>query len=184
MRGRPVSRILFRGRPPSMTIPLGTLLPVHSSCQPGPLGLKRPCERYVCTHSPRARSLFGVAPGGACRAASVASRAVGSYSTVSPLPRYTGRSVLCGAIPGVAPAGRYPAPLLDGVRTFLAPKSKRYRPAAIQPSAPRCFRSAQSVGQRESVGQDRPSWPPRAVSAARSPAGKSAGERPQGFDPG
>ncbi len=33
-----------------------------------------------------ARSLFGIAPGGACRAGSVARPAVGSYPTVSPLP--------------------------------------------------------------------------------------------------
>ncbi len=31
--------------------------------------------------------LFGIAPGGACRAGPVARPAVGSYSTVSPLPR-------------------------------------------------------------------------------------------------
>ncbi len=30
-----------------------------------------------------------------------------------------GRSVFCGAIPRVTPAGRYPAPLSCGVRTFL-----------------------------------------------------------------
>ena len=34
----------------------------------------------------------------------------------SPTPR---QSLLCGAFPEVAPAGRYPAPLLHGVRTFL-----------------------------------------------------------------
>jgi len=34
----------------------------------------------------RTRSLFGIAPGGACRANLVAKVAVGSYSTVSPLP--------------------------------------------------------------------------------------------------
>ena len=32
------------------------------------------------------RSLFGVAPSGACHAAAVTSRAVGSHPTVSPLP--------------------------------------------------------------------------------------------------
>ena len=32
-------------------------------------------------------SLFGLAPGGVCHAAPVASRAVGSYPTLSPLPR-------------------------------------------------------------------------------------------------
>ena len=30
-----------------------------------------------------------------------------------------GRSALCGTFPGVAPAGRYPAPCLRGARTFL-----------------------------------------------------------------
>jgi hypothetical protein len=29
------------------------------------------------------------------------------------------RSVLCGTVPGVAPAGRYPAPCFRGARTFL-----------------------------------------------------------------
>ena len=29
------------------------------------------------------------------------------------------RSVLCGTVPGFAPAGRYPAPLVHGARTFL-----------------------------------------------------------------
>ena len=45
MRGRPVSRILLlKGSPLSQTtIPLDPRLPAGSSCQPGPLGLKRPC---------------------------------------------------------------------------------------------------------------------------------------------
>jgi len=30
------------------------------------------------------------------------------------------RFVLCGTFPGVAPAGRYPAPYVDGARTFLS----------------------------------------------------------------
>ena len=38
----------------------------------------------------RAEPLFGVAPGGACRAGPVASPAVSSYLTVSPLPRVRG----------------------------------------------------------------------------------------------
>ena len=36
---------------------------------------------------PLVPSLFGLAPGGVCRAAPVARRAVGSYPTLSPLPR-------------------------------------------------------------------------------------------------
>ena len=87
----------------------------------------------------RARPLFGIAPGGACRAGSVTSPAVGSYPTVSPSPSHIasdllGLSLLCGAFPGVTPAGRYPAPFLHGARTFLAPMVT-HKPAVIRPSA-------------------------------------------------
>ena len=83
-------------------------------------------------------SLFGFAPGGVYLAASVASRAVRSYRTLSPLlvrrpnPRSLPASrcakrdrpaikrfTFCGTFPGVAPAGRYPAPCFRGARTFL-----------------------------------------------------------------
>ncbi len=74
-------------------------------------------------------SLFGIAPGGACRAGPVARPAVGSYPTVSPLPQQVGRSVFCGAFPRVSPAGRYPAPLPCGVRTFLVVLPPRGHPA-------------------------------------------------------
>ncbi len=43
------------------------------------------------------------------------------------------RYVFCGTVPGVAPAGRYPAPFLRGARTFLPPVP-RGRKAAIRPS--------------------------------------------------
>ena len=49
--------------------------------------------------------LFGLAPGGVCRAGPVAGPAVRSYRTLSPLPRrlpsLAGRSALCGTVPGV-----------------------------------------------------------------------------------
>jgi len=65
-----------------MTIPLGHPLPDASRDPPG----RQPGNRQ----SP---SLFGLAPGGACRAASVAARAVRSCRTVSPLPDFAP----CGA---------------------------------------------------------------------------------------
>jgi hypothetical protein len=79
-----------------------------------------------------APSLFGLAPGGVCRATGVAASAVRSYRTFSPLPprpispAQAGelgmgrRSVLCGTFPRLAPAGRYPAPFVHGARTFLS----------------------------------------------------------------
>ena len=126
LRGGPVSRILSKGLPP---------LDDHSSAAPvaGAVklptrtpGLKCPCGGLRTCGPFHAGSLFGIAPGGACRASPVARPAVGSYPTVSHLPCMQGGLVLCGAFPGVAPAGRYPAPFLHGVRTFLeaiAPRS-------------------------------------------------------------
>src|ERR1700694_5345220 len=90
-------------------------------------------RRYRLRELPALPSLFGLAPGVVCHAVSVAGPAVRSYRTFSPLlapsfflPRRRGRVgwgrrfVLCGTVPGVAPAGRYPAPYVDGARTFLS----------------------------------------------------------------
>jgi len=41
------------------------------------------------------------------------------------------RSVLCGAIPWVTPAGHYPAPLPFGVRTFLGGQAQRDPPTVL-----------------------------------------------------
>ena len=98
-----------------MTIPLGALLPRRLKLPTRTAGLKRP----------HMRSLFGIAPGGACHATPVAGGAVGSYPTVSPSPREARRSDLCGAFRRIAPPGHYPAPLLQGVRTFLEPIGPR-----------------------------------------------------------
>ncbi len=113
----------------------------HSSATPVARRLKQPTRT-----APRTRvgafapvpSLFGFAPGGVCRAASVAGSAVRSYRTVSPLPRQIHyaprRSVLCGTVPGVAPAGRYPAPsvLEPGLSSPAA--FRHWRGAAVQPT--------------------------------------------------
>ena len=54
------------------------------------------------------------------------------------------RFVFCGAFPRVTPAGRYPAPLPCGVRTFLEQVAL---PATIQPSALGAF--ARCLGARQ-----------------------------------
>jgi hypothetical protein len=74
-RSRPLSRVL------SWTvIPLAYASPRSSSDLPG-----SPCGPHVAAFKPLA-SLFGLAPGGVCRAVGVATRAVRSYRTISPLP--------------------------------------------------------------------------------------------------
>ena len=97
-RNKP-SSVPSRGR----IIPLGPSLPTASSSLPG-------------TRSGRAapRPLFGLAPGGVCRATAVTSGPVRSYRTLSPLPVPPEgghrRSPLCGTFRRLATPGRYPAP--------------------------------------------------------------------------
>ena len=112
----------------------------HSSGTPVAERLVRPTRaaaRRSARHS-RERGclplLLGLAPGGVFPAAAVAGGAVRSYRTVSPLPpaRCPGtdrRCTFCGTFPGVAPAGRYPAPYLRGARTFLSPRNGGERPS-------------------------------------------------------
>src|ERR1700723_2854645 len=100
--------------------------------------LTSPCGVIACANEPALPSLFGLAPGVVCHAGSVAGPAVRSYLTFSPLlplPFGTGkRFVLCGTVPGVAPAGCYPAPYVDGARTFLSSHLSMIAGAAVRPT--------------------------------------------------
>ena len=63
--------------------------------------------------------------------------------------RDDGRFVLCGTFPGVAPAGRYPAPYVDGARTFLPGGLSAIAGAAVRPTdAPPMRRSKDGVKRR------------------------------------
>ena len=79
----------------------------HSSGTPVTRRLQQPTRttgpRHRSRNLRRAPSLFGLAPGGVCRAASVAGSAVRSYRTVSPLrlPRGRSRFAFCGTFPGL-----------------------------------------------------------------------------------
>jgi hypothetical protein len=130
---RPVSRVLY---------PLQRVMAIHLWA-PVAKRLMRPTRAARLETGPAsfpaAPPLFGLAPGGVCRAASVARGAVRSYRTLSPLPAFakgsSGRFAFCGTFPGVAPAGRYPAPCFQGARTFLS--AARYAGtigAAIRPA--------------------------------------------------
>jgi hypothetical protein len=87
---RPVSRVLYglgalRHRDVA-AIRLGRVSPRASCNLPGRRAGNCPEGR------PSVPSLFGFAPGVVCPAAPVARRAVGSYPTLSPLPRHDDRS--------------------------------------------------------------------------------------------
>ena len=100
--------------------------------------LTSPCGCYRFREQPALPSLFGFAPGVVCHAVSVAGYAVRSYRTFSPLlppPFRVGeRFVLCGTFPGVTPAGCYPAPHVDGARTFLPRSLSTIAGAAVRPT--------------------------------------------------
>ena len=58
------------------------------------------------------------------------------FTLTAPKPRrgQGGRFVLCGTVPGVAPAGCYPAPYVDGARTFLSRSLSTVAGAAVRPT--------------------------------------------------
>jgi hypothetical protein len=118
----------------------------HSSGTPVARRLKQPTRtagpdfdlRFCARAQTLVPSLFGLAPGGVCRAAGVAVRAVRSYRTFSPFPQPTHnaprRFVFCGTFPRLAPAGRYPAPTVHGARTFLPGNLSVFAGAAVRPT--------------------------------------------------
>ena len=84
----------------------------------------------------RARSLFGVAPGGACLAVSVTADAVGSYPTFSPLPSHVMAVYSLWRFPAGFPGRGLPGAFPHGARTFLPdPKIA----AVIRPSSMFCL---------------------------------------------
>src|SRR6185437_5097498 len=79
-------------------------------------------------------SLFGLAPGGVCRAVCVATSAVRSYRTVSPLPRLT---PIGGLLSVALSLGFPPADVIRhrvSVEPGLSSKPACANPAAIRPS--------------------------------------------------
>ena len=82
------------------TVPRGTVLATY----PDRSGLRQPCPPSPKA-TERARSLFGLAPGGACHAGRVTEAAVGSYPTLSPLPLERGGLLSVALSLGSPPAG-------------------------------------------------------------------------------
>jgi hypothetical protein len=85
----------------------------HSSSPAIADGIKRPTRKLRTGRSGSA-SLFGLAPCGVLPATRVATGAVRSYRTFSPLPTVAlagdgGRYIFCATFLRVAPTGRYPA---------------------------------------------------------------------------
>ena len=140
----------------------------HSSCTPVARRILQPTrtadQDLSGLHSPLSRGqavpfLFGLAPGGVCRAASVAGSAVRSYRTVSPLPRLN--ATRRGGLFSVALS-------LGAPRRAFPPDVIRHR-SSMEPglSSPAAFRHWHGAAVRPTDGlsngadtakrQDRPS---------------------------
>ena len=110
------------------TAPRGTVLATY----PDRPGLRQPCPpspKLRRTHGPYSVLLLA---GLAMPSLLPATR----WALTPPFhPSLTGvrRFAFCGAIPGVAPGGRYPPPCRRGARTFLDPLA---RAAIARPSGP------------------------------------------------
>jgi hypothetical protein len=165
-RGRPVSRILSRGSPPMDDHSSGR--PVAGAPQaanpdrwgeaPRDAVPIRHCSRWGLPCHPRCRGRGGLLP---------------HRFTVAAHAR---RSDLCGAFRRIAPPGRYPAPLLLGVRTFLEPGSAKTpgpRPSGLPRGSDLC-----AVPGPVKPWRARRRWRNRWHRAARSrPAGIVAAPR-------
>jgi hypothetical protein len=107
----------------------GSVLDSHSSGMRVAAQLKRPTRKPHVSHmrgrqAPLA-SLFGLAPGGVCRAADVATRAVRSYRTISPLPAPLARhlgGIFLLHFPWARAPQALPGTVPYGARTFLHPR--------------------------------------------------------------
>ena len=129
------------GREPAgvTAIPLGRRLPGASSNLPGRQGLDR-TPKYLCAFAqkPSRRPYSVLLPVGfAVPPALPPARC----ALTAPFHPYRGlirnaprRSVLCGTFPGLAPAGRYPAPFVHGARTFLPGHLSVSAGAAVRPT--------------------------------------------------
>jgi len=112
----------------------------HSSCTPVARRIKQPTRTADPDRSGIAPApfLFGLAPGGVCRAASVAGNAVRSYRTVSPLPRLN--ATRRGGLFSVALSLGFPPPDVIRHRSSMEPglsspaAFRHWRGAAVRPT--------------------------------------------------
>ena len=130
----------------------------HSSCTPVARRIKQPTRTADPDRSGIAPApfLFGLAPGGVCRAVSVAGNAVRSYRTVSPLPRLN--ATRRGGLFSVALSLGFPPPDVIRHRSSMEPglsspaAFRHWRGAAVQPTD--VHRNEDMRGLRQGLSRD------------------------------
>ena len=131
---RPVSRVLSAPCGAVMAIPLGRPLPDASRDLPGRRRGNAPADGCRRRAAPIwSCSRWGLPCRRRCRRRGALLPHPFTLARRRPEALRRWRFAFCGTFPGVAPAGRYPAPCFRGARTFLPPLAERRR-AAIRPS--------------------------------------------------
>ncbi len=151
---RPVSRVLFR-LAAAMTIPLGRLSPGASRDRPG----RRPGNRLPVLRPACRPYLVLLRVGFAMPRLLPGARCALTAPFHPCLTAEAGRRfAFCCTVPGVAPAGRYPAPLLPWSPDFPRPAGEpadRGHPAVWRALGKRYDRLRQRKGQRRSTAISR-----------------------------
>ena len=97
-----------------------------------------PCGVIACANAPRGRPYSVLLPVGFALPSPLPATRCALTAPFHPYPSKPegggGRFDLCGTFPGVAPAGRYPAPYVDGARTFLPGHLSVIAGAAARPT--------------------------------------------------
>ena len=121
---RPVSRVLYgpvdpRGSPGRGGHSSGTTVAGRLEQPTRAAGLKKPCATSARAAPIRFCSRWGLPCRPRCRVRGALLPHPFTLAAANPEGPAVRWSALCGTVPGVAPAGRYPAPSLHGARTFL-----------------------------------------------------------------
>ena len=97
-----------------------------------------PCGVIACANAPRGRPYSVLLPVGFALPSPLPATRCALTAPFHPYPSKPegggGRFDLCGTFPGVAPAGRYPAPCFRGARTFLPCSLSAFAGAAARPA--------------------------------------------------
>src|SRR5689334_76754 len=97
-------------------------------------GLTSPCGVIAFANSPRCRPYSVLLPVGFAVPLPSPETRCALTAPFHPCLAEARRFVLCGTFPGVAPAGCYPAPHVDGARTFLSRSLSAGAGAAVRPT--------------------------------------------------
>jgi hypothetical protein len=152
---------------PQTTSPQGANSPPRSCCQPRTLRQKRP---RLAARDP----YLALLPVGLAVRALLPAPRWALTPPFHPDQTKAWRFDFCGAFRRIAPPGRYPAPWLLGVRTFLERLPARGHPTLRAAGLIRC---ACGAIKPRSAPRDQRRWRSPCCREGRAPPGESAGER-------